>query len=410
MNLKHINVLLIEDSPDYAELVEQWLSSAAAEDGFALRWADTLAQGKNALNAGGVDVVLLDLGLPDSDGWPTFDALRVHAHGIPVIVLSSTDSESLALRTIQEGAEDYLVKSTCTRDLLVRSVRYAMVRRRSQSASGAGGPSGRHRVLGVVGSKGGVGTTTVACHLADELQRQTGQRVLLADLDVQAGYASFLMGVDPQYSLHDAVSSIETLDASCWQSIVTEKRTDLHVLTSPAFAGNAQIDPARIRSLLRLVAPSYGWCVLDLGTLNPVSRAVLEEVDGVLLVGSPAIPSLYGAKRAIDALVNSGMDRDAFRLILNRTDESQAFSEAQLNRMFGVPVCAIIPAAGVELHQAYLERDLLSGASKARKEFSRLARQIAGIPEPAPKRTLSSLLSFVGSTKNKDQERTPAGV
>src|SRR5690349_20911677 len=110
MDRKTLNVLLIEDSPDYAGLVQHWLSSTGEDVAFVLNWTDTLAAGLDRLARGGVDVVLLDLGLPDSYGVETLLAMRAHAPAMPVIILSAADSESLALQMIQEGAEDYLVK------------------------------------------------------------------------------------------------------------------------------------------------------------------------------------------------------------------------------------------------------------------------------------------------------------
>jgi DNA-binding response OmpR family regulator len=103
-----LTVLLVEDSPDYAQLVQRWLSPK--EDiVFALNWTDTLMAGLNRLSRGGVDAVLLDLGLPDSNGMETFTAARLHAPTVPIILLTGGDTESLALRMVQEGAQDYLV-------------------------------------------------------------------------------------------------------------------------------------------------------------------------------------------------------------------------------------------------------------------------------------------------------------
>jgi pilus assembly protein CpaE len=98
---------------------------------------------------------------------------------VPFVILSSADAESLALETIQDGAENYIVKSSCTPALLCRALRYAVAKHVAEVAS-------RTRVIGVIGAKGGVGATTVACNLATELRVQTGKRVLLADMDVNA--------------------------------------------------------------------------------------------------------------------------------------------------------------------------------------------------------------------------------
>src|SRR5580658_6973738 len=102
---KKLSVLLVEDSPEYASLVQRW--SIEKEKGFILNWTDTLDAGLKRLAQGGVDVVLLDLGLPDSDGPATFAAVKAAAGGVPIIILSGADSELLTLQMIREGAQDY---------------------------------------------------------------------------------------------------------------------------------------------------------------------------------------------------------------------------------------------------------------------------------------------------------------
>lgn len=400
-----INVLLIEDSPDYAELVEQWLSSAGGEERFCLRWTDSLAQGLIRLAEGNVDVVLLDLGLPDSSGLATFMAIRDHHPGIPVIILSAADSESLALSTIQNGAEDYLIKGKCNADLLVRALRYAIVRHRAQLSKLGGGVAEETRVLGVIGVAGGVGATTLACNLAEELCQQTAQKVLLADLDIHGGLVSFLMGIEPKYTVLDAVNNIDRLEKSNWDGIVTQKGEGLSILASPALMGAAEVDAAVARRLLRLTRPFYRWVVLDLGPLNSFSRSVLDSAEEVFVVTTPAVPALYEAKRMIDGLVQAGLEAGRIRLVVNNRDESQTWSLQELNKMFGIPVCTSLPSAASDLHYSCVDRRLPGETTNIRKEIARLAHRVAGLPEPALKRGLSQFLSFGANSRKTDPSR-----
>src|SRR5260370_26108804 len=182
-----LTVLLIEDSADYAELVRAWLADEEDVE-FVLKWADSLLEGLSTLAEGGVDVILLDLGLPDSEGAATFTAARNSALGVPIIILSGGDSEALALRMVQEGAQDYLVKSSCSSAVLKKALRYAVVRQGTNAGKPAAAVSAdRAKIIAVMGAKGGMGATTVACNLAVELRRQTEQRPLLADLDIDSG-------------------------------------------------------------------------------------------------------------------------------------------------------------------------------------------------------------------------------
>src|SRR5882672_5585687 len=121
MHNKPLTVLLIEDSPAYAELVQQWL---AGKDGmaFVLNWTDSLEAGMNRLARGGIDVILLDLSLPDSEGRKTFATARAHAASLPIIILSANEDESLALEAIGDGAQDYIEKGSCNGELLAKAI------------------------------------------------------------------------------------------------------------------------------------------------------------------------------------------------------------------------------------------------------------------------------------------------
>lgn len=401
MQGKTLKVLLIEDSPEYAELVQAWLSPGG-EIAFSLNWTDSLAAGLKRLTPGDMDVILLDLGLPDSDGLATFTGIRAHAPDIPVIILSAGDSELLALQMIQEGAEDYLVKSACSRELLVRAVRYALVRHKHSARNPAEASSDQPKVIGVIGAKGGVGTTTVACSLAAELRRQTAKKVLLADLDVHAGLVSFLMNTNAQYSLLDAVSFVHDLDHVSWEQLVTNAADDLHVLPSPGLLGSIELQVAQIRQVLTLVRPMYDWTVLDLGRLNGISGGMLDLVNQVFVVTTIGIPALYEAKRVIDALVRAGVEGDRLRLIVNEIEETQALSGRQLNQVFGVQVFARLPRDTEELHQACVLRKLPREDSGIRQQIAALARNMAGLPEKKTRRTFQPLFSLAEKLRKSD--------
>jgi anti-anti-sigma factor len=100
-------------------------------DVFELVCAESLAEGLEKLAGGGIDVLLLDLTLPDSSGLNTFANIRVAARGVPVVVLTSLDDETIALKALQDGASDYLVKSEVNGNWIARSLRYAIERNRS---------------------------------------------------------------------------------------------------------------------------------------------------------------------------------------------------------------------------------------------------------------------------------------
>lgn len=126
---REIRVLLVEDVPVSAEIAKQ----ALAEDGaprFLHAHATSLAEARILLRKEDFEVVLLDLGLPDSTGLETLDAVRMLAPEIAVIVLTGLEFDDMALAALRRGADDYLYKGEFDREVLVRSVRHSIERRR----------------------------------------------------------------------------------------------------------------------------------------------------------------------------------------------------------------------------------------------------------------------------------------
>ncbi|MGH8766130.1 MAG: putative bifunctional diguanylate cyclase/phosphodiesterase [Burkholderiales bacterium] len=124
-------VLLIEDNPGDARLIREML----AEDPdapFDLHFADRLSLGLDFLAANPASVVLLDLSLPDSLGLETFAKVYAHSPAVPIIVLTGTDDKTVALKAVQGGAQDFLVKGRLDRELLVRAMQYSIERKRYQ--------------------------------------------------------------------------------------------------------------------------------------------------------------------------------------------------------------------------------------------------------------------------------------
>ncbi|HJT60318.1 MAG TPA: response regulator, partial [Burkholderiales bacterium] len=102
-------VLLIEDNPGDARLIQEMIREDPAAP-FTLQHADRLSNGLEQLSGGETALVLLDLSLPDSMGLETFSRVYAHSPTVPIIVLTGTDDQNVALSAVKGGAQDYLVK------------------------------------------------------------------------------------------------------------------------------------------------------------------------------------------------------------------------------------------------------------------------------------------------------------
>lgn len=132
MEPKIIKVLLIEDDLGDVFLIKEIMFSVKGVF-IELVHAERLSDGLAYLDRQDIDAVLLDLGLPDSQGMDTVLKVCGHAPKIPVIAMTIIGDEDVAVRAVQEGAQDYLVKGTVNEDMLVRSIRYAIERKRIEN-------------------------------------------------------------------------------------------------------------------------------------------------------------------------------------------------------------------------------------------------------------------------------------
>src|ERR1700704_920457 len=122
------NVLLIEDNPGDARLLQEMLAEEPVAP-FRLTCVDRLSRGMEMLSSQKIELLLLDLSLPDSHGLETFSKIYAHAPKVPIIVLTGNDDGALALSAVKAGAQDYLFKGKLDRKLLVRSMQYSIERK-----------------------------------------------------------------------------------------------------------------------------------------------------------------------------------------------------------------------------------------------------------------------------------------
>jgi signal transduction histidine kinase/CheY-like chemotaxis protein len=133
VSTKPIRILLVEDNPGDARLIREMLAEAPAQD-FSVEWVSRFADGLELLGRNQIDLVLLDLGLPDSQGLDTFIKAHDQAPHVPFVVLTGLADETLALAAVRKGAQDYLFKDETNPPLLLRAIRYAIERKQAELA------------------------------------------------------------------------------------------------------------------------------------------------------------------------------------------------------------------------------------------------------------------------------------
>jgi len=240
-------------------------------------------------------------------------------------------------------------------------------------------PESKGRVIGFVSAKGGCGATTVACHIAAEIETQAAVKVLLADYDLDAGVIGYLMRAECSSTLLNAAEHAHSLEPSGWNSLVTNFRPNLDTLKAPVRRyPDEECKIENLSQVLRFARTQYEFTVVDLGRgLTPIARSVLKEIDVLYLVTTFEMPSFFQAKQLIQSLLLHGCDHFRIRAILNRARPSDPTLE-ELQEMLTVPVLKI-PNFYATVAEAFEQRTLVPAAGALGKSFAHVAKKVAGL-------------------------------
>jgi pilus assembly protein CpaE len=268
------------------------------------------------------DVVVLDVRkrpeLP-----PALQVLRKEHPATGVVIVADTLDPSRMLEAMRAGVTEWIVDPVTQTELM------AAVDRAAGSATQPAA-----EVIAVIGAKGGVGATTIAVNIATSLSAVAGARTLLIDLHPACGDAALFLGVDPNFSMMDALENTHRLDEAFLKGIVVKTPAGPDLLASPDRAFPAPMEPKKIRTVLDFASRSYRYVVLDV----PRSEGSLD--DALSLAASITVV----ATQELSAIRNAGRMAAAFRqrhgaakvhIVVNRYDATAEIGADDLERAVG---------------------------------------------------------------------------
>jgi len=331
------------------------------------------------------DVLLIDFANLQAPYDELIAQIKNSAAAPQVVALHKSAEPETILSVIRAGADEYLYPP------IGANLGKALERLAARLSTRMNGNPNGGKLLGFFSAKGGCGSTTIACHTAVELARQTNVDVLLADLDLDAGLVGFLMKCKSRYSILDAMANTHRLDLSYWRALVSNGTPRLQVIRAPgASAQREEPKTDDIRTVLRFVRFQYEWTLVDLGRgLNPLVLSALDEVDQAFLVTTLDVPALHQVQQIIRSLIDSGYGQDRLRLLLNRVPKAPDVMPGELEGLLGIPVFSMLPEDHGSVYEAYAEGQLLPANCNLGRHLTKLAAAIAGIQEPANRKKFS---------------------
>ncbi len=377
-----IRVLLVEDNRIQAHQIKHWL--ATATEGLQIEWVQDLATALERLAQTGPDVVLLDLNLPDRRGLETFTTLHQQFPEVPVVILTGEHDESLGLLAVQQGADDYLVKQDLDGGKLAKIVQFAVVRRRTQTELLRKTlREKRGRVISFVGSKGGVGTTTLALNVATALA-QKDRSVILAELKPSFGGLSGNLQRTPATSLTELLQSpVERIGPQLLTELMYQGPAGMRILfgTHPGAAAEA-LDAERTSALISNLTSLADCVVLDLPCWSSpaaASAARLSQYVGVVIEREEL--SVHCGQTLVAQLEAWGIGGGQVgAIVVGRSNLAVSLDLGYVQSRIGCPIIRVVPLEGEACCRAHREGNplvLLQPANEAAKAYVDIANLVA---------------------------------
>jgi pilus assembly protein CpaE len=315
------------------------------------------------------DLLILDL--RGQAGVPTvLGVLKRKFAQMAVLIVASQLDPTMMLEAMRAGVSDFV-----TEPLGPDQVKEAIER-----IIGAQAPAAPGKVLAFLGAKGGVGATTLAVNVAVAVAADRPNSVLMADLHAAVhGDVGILLGVEPRFSVIDALQNLNRLDGAYLRSLVLRAKSGVDALTSPETPALRPPDAQQIRTLIDRLAANYRYVVLDVPRSDFGVLDALEPATAIMLVVNQELPTVRRAAQ-LGNLLRQRYGKERVATVVSRYDPRADIGQEDIERVIGLPVWGVLPSDYRKvLLAANAGRPLVSdNHSRLAASVVQLARQLTG--------------------------------
>ncbi len=378
-------ILVVDDDVDSLKLIGLTLQ----RQGFEIVAANS---GRQALDKASTDMpslIILDVMMPDMDGTEVCRQLRADPalKSIPIIMFTAKAMVDDKVAGFEAGADDYLTKPTHPAELVNR-VKMLLSRRQPSSPAASRATAGM--VIGFLGAKGGVGTTTLAANVASALGQRTP--AILADFRPGQGSLGLSLGFGRSTGMANLLNRPMTeLTASVVESELIAHSPTLRLLLSSGRAKEAQsvLNPDSLSLIVKHLRTLSRLIALDLGAgLSRVNARLIKEIDRVVVVVEPYRVALNMTRDLLRELDSSGVGATRVDVVLiNRASSTAQIPWQEAEQIVGHEMLAIIsPAPELAFQAAEAGQPIVTFQPTAvtATQMSKLAEELAVRIRAAP--------------------------
>jgi pilus assembly protein CpaE len=346
-------ILVVDDDIDSLKLIGLMLQ----RNGYEVIAANAGNQALARAAADHPDLIILDIMMPDMNGYEVSRRLRRNpeTQNIPIIMFTAKTLIDDKVAGFEAGADDYLTKPTHPAELASR-VKAILLRSTTAQQNRTTGGGNKGTVIGVLGAKGGVGTTTLALNIAVARLLAT-ENPVVADFRLGMGSMGLSLGLGRSTGMANVLSKpVDQINPRLVEGELVVHPSGLRTLLSSARAAETALNytpeagTAVIRALRTLGKPA----VIDLGSgLTPMNFQLQREVDQLVIVVDPVFVTLNMAKEILQEIDNSKADPNRIQIVvINRAASSAPPSWNDVEQALGREIRAVISLASELVSQA----------------------------------------------------------
>lgn len=294
------------------------------------------------------DVAVVAIDSDSNKALQLISQMAAECPDLPILAVSGKGDGQLILQALRSGAREFLTQPVSLEDLLLALQRLNQKRTGRDGAPANGPAPVNSLVVAVLGSRGGVGCTSLAVNLGCALAQEKGNNVALLDLDLALGDADVALDLMPVYTLADVAMNIVRLDMTFLRRSLIQHPTGLSLLPHPVQMSDIElIREEHLQRVIGLLRASYSHLILDLSkSLSPTDLTALRMADVILLVAQLELSSLRNVVRMLARLGNEEGLSEKVRIVLNRVGcdfFDGAISLKKAEETLGMPIFWQVP-------------------------------------------------------------------
>lgn len=334
-----------------------------------------------------LDVAIISLDSDPAKAMQLISQLSVEAPDLALLAVSGKNDGQAILQALRSGAREFLTAPVQMEEMLTALQRLSRTRPNGESTAGSNGVQKESQVIAVIGSRGGVGCTSIAVNLGATLARDPSRGVALVDLDLALGDADVALDLIADHTLADIALNIDRLDMTFLRRSLAKHATGLSLLPHPIQMEDAAlIREEHLQRVISLLRASYTHLLLDLSkSFSPTDVTALRMADVILLVAQLELSSLRNVVRMLLTLSSEEALAERIHVVLNRVGGESDITLKKAEETIGKPVFWQVPNDPKLLTDSRnqgIPLVALAPKSKVQQSFAGLARALSGSDEP----------------------------